>query len=44
MREVYTDIDAWRARALRASEIVHARFSWDAVGLAALDAVRPGRG
>jgi glycosyltransferase involved in cell wall biosynthesis len=43
MREVYADIDVWRARALQAVEIIHARFSWDAVGVAALAAARPQR-
>lgn len=41
MREVYADHETWRNRARKAAEIIHSRFSWDAVGRAALSAARP---
>jgi glycosyltransferase involved in cell wall biosynthesis len=36
MRDVYEQRQAWRERALRASDIVRAAFSWDAIGRRAL--------
>jgi hypothetical protein len=39
MRQVYEQPQAWRARALQASEIVRNAFSWDAIGRKALDEI-----